>query len=230
MNIVLRGGQPSGRWDTTIGNSLTVELCARFVLNTINPACDPGALLTAINNGYAYFGFKAESYDLTLDNILSAEFLQQRFYLVDANPYGVQRAPGNRIGRILFRTFWTKDRLSDAKARGLMRGIAMSLYPQNTHVPIINTLLKCILDKTCSVNPYFDNDWRRKRRFTDHIPGGFQFKEHPASKLELAHTLGVGLEEILTLERHLLKTDLGTRLCMDDECQYILHKLAQWDL
>jgi hypothetical protein len=224
----IKGTQPSGTGDTSISNSIEVHVILEEVDRTWNGG-DADALMNHVVMTSADLGFlaQAELVDSVRDP-LEVEYLQQRFYLVAGE--STIRVPGNRIGRILLRTFWTKDRLKPHKNLGLMRGIALSLYKQNNHVPILNDLFRAILEKTEGVRVYYDKDWKRKMMFLTPDCDRVLHEEHPATELELAEALDVSLGQIQALRLEMRKVDLGAHLAVGPEFKELVDKLAKWDL
>jgi hypothetical protein len=160
---------------------------------------------------------------------LDVEYLQQRYYLAIKDGREL-RAPGNRIGRILLRTFWTKDRLKDIKYLGLLRGIALSLIVQNNHVPIINDLFRAIVEVTSGVVVYLDKEWTQKVKQFTPSADRVSFQEHPGCVDELAMHLGVSSQQVRDLRGECSRVNLGSHLCLAAGFEPILNALASWDL
>jgi hypothetical protein len=221
----INGTQPSGRGDTTLNNSGTVDTMLHALL-------EPGDLLSkeAIHNLIWNLGFSPKIEVVNWrNNVLSVEFLQQRMYpaLVD----GVRKIhPGNRLGRVLFRTFWTRDSLKVEKKRGLMRAIALSLYADNRHVPIINDVLKRILQLTIRDKPYEDTDLRAdKRRIIDTDPiVNYDLRETPETLGLIAQALSLPVTDLMRMRATIRKLPLFS--CWGEEHAEIFRALAKWDL
>jgi hypothetical protein len=227
IRVRIRGTQPSGRGDTTFGNSVTVDMLCHEVIYSYQGLLTSQTFCTHLEQTCARYGFLVETAQVnTRERPLDVEFLQQRFWRVIGKQY--ERAPGNRIGRILIRTFWTKDRLKTAKNIGLMRGIALSLHKQNTHVPLVNTLLQRILEITSKTIVYYDREWSKKIKYM--VPAECEHEEHPLSKAELAMTLGVTLQQVLDLDNELSTLTFGSLLADDPKFADIIRQLALWDL
>jgi hypothetical protein len=238
--IRVRAGQPTGRGDTTVSNSsITYEGVLRaFARIEGGGVVDWRLVQRIIEEAFAGMGFVAEVE--CVDSVatpLEVEYLQERYYLTRE---GV-RMPGNRVGRILLRTFWVRDRLSPIKNLRLMRGIALSLLGKNTHVPIINDLLFAIIKTTQGTTAHIDSDLRSrlawapddklrrlagKRHIGAHELVGYH--EHPRSVDELAEALSVAPCEIRALRAECKRVEMG--LLLGSNCKPLLKKLAAWDL
>jgi hypothetical protein len=233
----VRGTQPSGRGDTTLSNSFVVGNGCVVIAHR---ATDKVRLEAVIYNVFWNMGFLVETTTLPpQSHPLEVEYLQERYYKTAESHV---RMPGNRIGRILLRTFWTKDRLSDVKSLRLMRGIALSLYAKNAHVPISNDLLWAIIEQTQGVSAHLDRERVQNIRwqYEGEIPvwanrvivrkAGFPeaYTEHPDTESELAEVLNVTVGQIRLLRTQCKTVRMGSLLGAG--CDDILLKLAAWDL
>lgn len=164
-----------------------------------------------------------------LERPLDVEYLQQRFYLAIADGV-VTRMPGNRIARILFRTFWTREVLRPAKAKGLARGMCLSLRLQNSHVPLVNDLIERILFLTEGAKVYYDADWISRIRSgsitvsQDRVA----YQEHPMSVQEIADHIGATVQELWALRYEIAGISFG-ELFGSHETAGVVTKLMAWD-
>lgn len=222
----IKNTQPSGRGDTSGSNSAIVDILIHACLEAWKPG---QALADVVYSECWRLGFL-----VTIDVVdmrlrpLDLDFLQQRMYLALDGQRTI-RAPGNKIGRVLLRTFWTRDRLNKRKYLGLLRGIACSLEKQNRHVPILNDLFSTILERTKGVTPYLDRDWVAKIRYVKPTLGR-HFEEHPAAVAELAEHLGVTNACVQRMRVEMRNCNLGANLCIGAEFAVLLDALAAWDL
>ena len=215
---------PSGRGDTTLTNSCTVDLIAIVIVLR-------GYITSQlIQNTFWNFGFKSTCDEVDMDaRPLACEFLQQRFYLTYVQ--GVEmRVPGNRIGRILFKTFWTKDNLSPEKRKGLIRGIALGLANVNNHVPILNDLIQRLLYLTSDSTVYYDQERlaeRRWRSLEDASPTP-ALPEHPSTLYEISMEIGITLPRLVEFRRSIHHIELFELWGCD--FPDVLQAFISWDL
>jgi hypothetical protein len=229
LEAEIEGTQPSGAGHTTLNNSQGVDVPIHALeQHDLNISDDD--LEVVVRGCFSHFGFVI-TYDCVHLNErpLDVEFLQQRFYLA-LDGATTRRVPGNRIGRILARTFWTDKPLNLNKKKGFLRGVALGLEKSNRHVPIINDLLHRILELTSSVAAYYDEDTMKKLRWkaeTDFEP--IAFNEHPGSEQEIADHIGRPVTEIQELRAHIRTMPLFGFL-NTPSTQDLVEAFLDWDL
>jgi hypothetical protein len=212
--------QASGSSDTTLNNSSNSD----FLLHVVERDFSRGQF--DIATSLLPYGHVAVVQ--VCKHILEADFLQQRFYLALDEWGETTRAPGNKIGRILIKTFWTRENLSDVKMRGLARSIATGLICINNHVPIINDLLKRILEITEGTRPYFDYEMRQKRRWRETTRTTKIRDEHPDALFEIANYLSLDVNRLQLMREHIRSIEWGQTWGSDFTAEF--EAFAVWDL
>jgi hypothetical protein len=228
VSATIVGTQPSGRCDTTINNSpQTEEICqfAHFTSLETGLPMSSGLLIRAAH----VFGhvLKLERHPKT--HVYLGDYLQQRLLtaVVDGR---VTRHPANKLGRILLKTFWTRERLSKKKQMGLMRAISLSLIKQNRHNPILIDLLERILFLTQGYKLHYDIDLRSKIRGwldMDQICS-YNLQEHPNAIIELSEIYDLPVSRLVQFRRYVSRID--PPLILKEEFADVYQRLALKDL
>jgi len=231
LSAKIMGTQPSGAGNTTLNNSLQVDELVHAIEEALSLGEEGGlgSLEALVRRVASEFGFNITYDQPPVNKRLNVEFLQQRFYLAIING-ATTRAPGNRIGRILGRTFWTCMALNEKKKLGFLRGIALGLRVVNNHVPVINDLMNRILELTEGHRPYYDEDAIKRRRWQEEADfKPFPYEEHPESVAEIADCIGRPASELVALRQHLRNIPLYGFL-NPKELEPLVESLLDWDL
>lgn len=95
-------------------------------------------------------GFAVTYKESGLDNLIHVDFLQCRPWLTARG----ERVFAPKPGRILARFFWTDKLFSDNKKYlAELKGMVIGLWPLCSHVPIINDLLRNLIELLVDIEP-----------------------------------------------------------------------------
>ena len=222
IGAAIEGTQPSGRGDTTINNSGGVDEGLHEVEHLGN------VTEQSIRDVFWSMGHVTTIGKVVYnERPLDVEFLQQRFYLavLDGNTV---RFPGNRIGRVIARTFWTKEKLCVKKKKALVRGMVLGLRTINAHVPVLNDLLTSLELDTRDSGVYKDKEMIARERRDDFTTCASGQTEHPSSATEIASHLGVPLNKFNELREAARKVTVLELWGQDNHD--VINALLDWDL
>ena len=211
--VIVEGTMASGDFVTITINSL-ILICSFISWDELD-----------FEDHMAKLGFAVTFKESTMENLLQVDFLQCRPWLTQ----GGYRVFGPKPGRIMARFFWTDKTYSDNRKYLMeLKGMVIGLWPLASHIPIINDLLRNLIELLLDIEPVkrqFEGPEELQRWFE-----GSSEEESEHTEDEMCQLYSITYFDLKLLRQRCRNWNFDGRIDNTRELTATVEKIARVDL